>query len=74
MENESLFYIETAWADSYDDNGKWAPQWKRYKRTFKTLKSAVAAADRIEGRSGGEAVCRFFTKNGTQINSFGNPI
>ena len=69
-----MFILETAWTDSYDENGKWVPKWERYPRTFKTLKSAVNAADRIEGRSQGEAVCRFLTETGIEVNSFGNPI
>lgn len=69
-----MFYLETSWTDNYDSNGKWLPNWERYPRTFKTLKNAVAAANRIEGRSHGEAVCRFLNEAGAEVNSFGNVI
>jgi hypothetical protein len=67
-------FLETAWTDNYDENGKWFPKWERYPRSFKNLKNAVNAANRIEGRSHGEAVCRFITTAGIEVNSFGNPV
>lgn len=66
--------LETAWSDNFDENGKWLPVWTAYPRKFATLKSAVTAANRIEGRSCGEAVCRFLTETGVEVNSFGNPV